>query len=136
MKDSRMKKWAARRSSGCVRICAGSCLVLCTAIIPAFAEVRCGWLENPTPGNLWLKDSKGSWIISAQGSPPAPGADRLPAPATNQFVATQKGGSYGYSCACVDGAFDGASTTVTSVQKGWIQLLAVCRNDHQLPEPP
>jgi hypothetical protein len=34
---------------------------------PVQAEERCGWLENPTPGNFWLKDPHGLWTISAQG---------------------------------------------------------------------
>ena len=30
-------------------------------------ENRCGWLENPTPGNYWLTDKDGDWTISTQG---------------------------------------------------------------------
>ena len=44
----------------------------------ALAEERCGWLENPTPGNWWLRDARGLWIISAQGGPYAEGVESCP----------------------------------------------------------
>ena len=76
-------------------------LALTASLGPAFAEERCGWLENPTPGNWWLKDSQGLWIISAQGGPYAGGVEKLPQPRPDRFVATN--GQYGYSCACLSG---------------------------------
>jgi hypothetical protein len=100
---------------------------------PAAAETRCGWLENPTPGNLWLIDPAGYWIISAQGSPPADGADRVPAPGPDAFVATN--GSYGHFCACVAGAFDPALMTVKRIDRGEVRPLAACRAEHNLKEP-
>ncbi len=100
---------------------------------PALAETRCGWLENPTPGNLWLTDPAGSWIISAQGSAPAEGADRLPEPGSDSFVRTN--GSYGHFCACIVGVFDAPSMTVRRIDKGDVRPLAACRADRKLKEP-
>ncbi len=99
----------------------------------ALAETRCGWLDNPTPGNLWLIDPAGSWIISAQGSAPAEGADRLPEPAPDAFVKTN--GSYGHFCACIVGVFDAPSMTVKRVDRGDVRPLAACRSDPKLKEP-
>jgi hypothetical protein len=27
------------------------------------AETRCGWYDNPTPGNVFFDDADGSWTI-------------------------------------------------------------------------
>jgi hypothetical protein len=43
----------------------------------AAAERRCGWLENPTPANLWLLDREAEWLLSAQGGYEAQGIDNL-----------------------------------------------------------
>lgn len=32
-------------------------------------ETRCGWLENPSPANMWLIDRDDTWAISVQGAP-------------------------------------------------------------------
>jgi hypothetical protein len=100
---------------------------------PAFAEERCGWLENPTPGNWWLKNSLGLWIISAQGGPYADGAEKLPEPTPNRFVATN--GNYGYSCACVSGIFDDHAQLLTRLDATRVLALSVCRDDKTLPNP-
>ncbi|MES2340837.1 MAG: DUF4087 domain-containing protein, partial [Pseudomonadota bacterium] len=26
-------------------------------------ELRCGWLQNPSPGNWWLFDNAGEWTV-------------------------------------------------------------------------
>ena len=121
---------------------AGRCLVKAGVIIglmltaslgPAFAEERCGWLENPTAGNWWLKDSRGLWIIAAQGGPYAEGVEKLPQPRPDRFVATN--GQYGYSCACLSGNFDARAQTMTRVDSARTSPLSVCRNDKALPTP-
>ena len=65
----------AGRGIGKVGLVVG--LVALALLRPALAEERCGWLENPTPGNWWLKDARGLWIISAQGGPYADGVEKL-----------------------------------------------------------
>lgn len=61
-------------------------LVLLLLALPAIAaEQRCGWLDNPTPANLWLRDRDGQWTLSEQGLYEGPGIDNLPcdAPASD-----------------------------------------------------
>jgi Protein of unknown function (DUF4087) len=108
-------------------------LVLIAPVQTALAEERCGWLENPTPGNWWLRDAHGLWIISAQGGPYAEGVEKLPAPAPDRFVATN--GHYGYSCACVSGTFDDHAERMTRVDATRVLPLSVCRIDKALPAP-
>jgi hypothetical protein len=108
-------------------------LTLGASLYPVLADERCGWLENPTPGNLWLKDSHGLWIISAQGGPYAKGIEKLPQPTPDRFVATN--GQYGYSCACLNGTFDAHAQTMTRVDSARTSPLADCRNDKALPVP-
>lgn len=108
-------------------------LALVASLYPALAEERCGWLENPTPGNWWLKDAHGLWIISAQGGPYAEGVEKLLRPAPDRFVATN--GEYGYWCACLTGAFDAQAQTMTRVDSARASALSVCRNDKALPAP-
>lgn len=108
-------------------------LVLIAPVQPALAEERCGWLENPTPGNWWLRDAHGLWIISAQGGPYAEGVEKLPEPAPDRFVATN--GHYGYSCACVSGTFDDHAERMTRVDATRALPLSVCRIDKALPAP-
>ena len=43
--------------------------MMSASLSPVLAEERCGWLENPTPGNWWLKDAHAFWIIATQGGP-------------------------------------------------------------------
>ena len=31
------------------------------------AVQRCGWWDNPSPGNVWLTDRQGQWTIAIQG---------------------------------------------------------------------
>ena len=108
-------------------------LVALAALRPALAEERCGWLENPTPGNWWLKDARGLWIISAQGGPYADGVEKLPEPAPDHFVATD--GHYGYSCVCVSGIFDAHAERMTRIEAARVLPLSVCRGDKALPAP-
>jgi len=61
-------------------------------------ETRCGWLDNPTPGNVTLTDKDGEWVIAVQGGYRAEGADDLP-DFNREWVAIGAG-SYGYGCAC------------------------------------
>jgi Protein of unknown function (DUF4087) len=108
-------------------------LILTASLRPVLAEVRCGWLENPTPGNWWLKDAHGLWMISAQGGPYAKGVEKLPEMAPDRFVATN--GQYGYMCACVSGTFDAHAQTVTRVDSARTSPLSACRDDQALPAP-
>ena len=64
-------------------------------------EIRCGWLNNPTPANVWLIDHDESWNISTQGSASLDDDSMDKVFETmkdqNEFVRTN--GEKGFSCA-------------------------------------
>ena len=59
--------------------CRAAVLLSAPVLSPAIAanarraERRCGWYENPTPGNVTLTDRDGTWIIAMQGGHEAKG---------------------------------------------------------------
>ena len=68
--------------------------LLCGSDLASAAEMRCGWLRNPTPANWWLEDSDGSWTIMTQGGNDEPqGMDMIPDISEHDYVATN--GNYG-----------------------------------------
>jgi hypothetical protein len=99
---------------------------------------RCGWLENPTPGNRWLTDSAGDWTISTQGSDGHRLKDsdweHIPKFLPNQFVERNiAGAGYGYGCACLVLDADKVGN-VTKIYSGKSLPLSQCRNDKKLPK--
>ena len=100
---------------------------------PAGAERRCGWLSNPTPGNWWLTDRQGEWVLGAQGGYQAPGMDAMPDMSTNGWVATN--GSYGYGCACLTVRTDRRTMHVTRLYAATPVPLRQCRADPRLRRP-
>ena len=106
----------------------------CGLTLPASAapERRCGWLENPTPGNWWLTDRDGQWVLSSQGREPVEGMEEIPDMTTRGWVATN--GSYGYGCACLvlDTAPGGRVQRVLAAEP---LALSRCRGDRALPRP-
>ncbi len=98
------------------------------------AENRCGWVENPTPGNYWLTDRAGSWTILTQGSDVEPkGVDLLPDFSAGEFVKTN--GSYGNACACMSVVVDRQEKRITQILSVKQLALSKCRNDRKLPKP-
>jgi hypothetical protein len=93
---------------------------------------RCGWFENPTPGNVTLSDRDGEWEISKQAGHEASG--NLPTFDDEQWVTTNSGG-HGYGCACMSMKADTQSHEVSSFTGAKARPLAVCRRDHSLHEP-
>lgn len=93
------------------------------------AEKRCGWLENPSPANLWLIDSDSEWTISVQGRGFADEAsmEKMPVIDENEFVRTN--GNYGFSCVCLDVKTDKQSSEVLEVYGGEQLLLKKCLED-------
>jgi hypothetical protein len=96
-------------------------------------ERRCGWYENPTPGNVTLTDRDGSWLIAMQGSYEAKGD--WPEFSNAQWVETNSG-HHGYGCACLTVRTDASSHTVLSISHATPRPLAACRRDKSLHEPP
>jgi hypothetical protein len=98
-----------------------------------FTERRCGWLSNPTPGNWWLFDGHGEWILATQGGEQAPGFDDLPDMSRAGWVETN--GHYGYGCACMTISHDPATHRVTGIAAPKPKPLKQCRADRGLPRP-
>jgi hypothetical protein len=101
-------------------------------------EVRCGWIENPTPGNLWLIDKDATWTITSQGQaegPDADGIDNIPQGDPKQFVDTSRGAGHGYSCGCLTVETNAKDQRITKVVSGKNLPLAKCKADKTLPKP-
>lgn len=95
-------------------------------------ETRCGWLSNPSPGNVSLQDRDGEWLISQQGSYEAQGdwPDFPPA----KWVSSGNG-SYGYGCACLKVRSDHAQRRILEIASATIKPLSACRRDKRLKAP-
>ncbi|SMG02788.1 DUF4087 domain-containing protein [Burkholderia singularis] len=127
-RDTRIRQRALRAVLTLAAIAAGLGLPHTGA-----AEIRCGWLENPTPGNWWLTDRHGSWTLSVMGGPEAEGMDRLPDIAGDQYVQTN--GHHGYGCACLTVVSHKRTQRIVKVLKARQLPLSACRRDERLNEP-
>lgn len=67
---------------------------------------RCGWFDNPSPGNVWLIDRDGEW--------------------------THTNMNYGYGCACLDVRVDRETFEVLAVKSATALPLSCCRRDPAL----
>ncbi len=113
------------RTIAALLMLAASCLAA-----PA-AEMRCGWLENPTPGNWWLTDRDGSWTLATQGDDYRDEVmDKVPPFDEAQYVATN--GNYGYGCACLSVDVDKVETRIVRVHSGKTIPLTKCEADKTL----
>ncbi|MEN9893084.1 MAG: hypothetical protein RLY78_3379 [Pseudomonadota bacterium] len=99
-----------------------------TAASPA---LRCGWFVNPTPGNAWLIDRDGEWVIGLQGGHQADGD--WPIFSAARWV--RDNGHYGHGCACLRMTADPHTRQVLRIDEAASRPLAVCRRDRRLPRP-
>jgi hypothetical protein len=99
---------------------------------PATAR-RCGWLHNPTPGNWWLIDRDGEWVLSTQGSEPVAGMDDMPDMSTAGWAETN--GHYGHGCACITITVEPATRRVRRIAAAQPKPLKQCVADKALPKP-
>jgi hypothetical protein len=91
------------------------------------ASLRCGWLDNPTPGNASLYDKDGEWTIAVQGGHQAKG-DWPPEFKPGQWI--KRGpGSYGYGCVCLTVEVDAEEKNILDIVSGKARPLSACRND-------
>lgn len=95
-------------------------------------ELRCGWYANPTPGNHWLNDADGEWIIGVQGGHQAEG-ESFPEFRDDQWVKVN--GSYGYGCGCIRARVDRKTGYVLEIREAFAKPLSACENDPKLREP-
>lgn len=98
------------------------------------AETRCGWIENPTPGNYWIIDNAGLWVISTQGGQQATGDLAYPTDYANDYVASN--GNYGYFCGCINATTDSRTNPhrVLTIHSASALPLAKCLNDKSLDQ--
>ena len=94
---------------------------------------RCGWLHNPTPGNWWLFDGRGEWILGSQGGHQAQGLDDIPDMTRFGWVATNV--HYGYGCACMQVTAVPGELMVERISDVEPLPLKRCRDDKALPRP-
>jgi hypothetical protein len=111
-------------------------LPLCLAFTAAEAapENRCGWVVNPTPGNWWLTDRDGDWILATQGSDrEALGMENIGDISAGDYKAVN--GNYGYACGCmkVETEVSGGQRHITAVYSFKQGKLAQCAKDKALP---
>lgn len=124
-----------------MKIASGLLCALLALAVPSAAgngaapdtELRCGWFDNPTPGNATLLDRDGEWTLAIQGGHQAKGPWPPQFPEA-QWVRTGAGSS-GYGCACLRVRVDRARKTVIEVASSTARPLTVCRTDRALKEP-
>jgi hypothetical protein len=97
---------------------------------PPDSEQRCGWFDNPSPGNASLYDKDGEWTIAVQGGHQARG-DWPPEYRQEQWRHTGTG-SYGYGCACLIVRVDADEKNVLEIFSSKARPLSVCRRDRAL----
>lgn len=107
-------------------------LGMLSALTAIAEETRCGWLENPSPANMWLIDRDGSWDISVQGTPNIldDKSMELLYQATaneNEFVRTNQ--NYGFSCACLTVDLDKEKNLIIAIYKSKQLPLKKCLED-------
>lgn len=109
-------------------------LLLSIATASSAAENLCGWVQNPTPGNWWLTDKDGDWIMTAQGQDFEPeGMDLIGDISEHDYVASN--GNYGYACGCIKADVDLKSSRITTIHAFRQLPLSKCENDSNLPKP-
>ena len=106
-----------------------SILLLAVPLSVMSAEKRCGWLENPTPANLWLIDSESEWTLSIQGRGfiNEDSIENMPTIDQNEFVRTN--GYYGFSCVCLNVKTDKKNSEILEVYSSEQLLLKQCLED-------
>ena len=107
--------------------------ILAVASATALAENRCGWIENPTPGNYFLTDRDASWTIMTQGGPSAEGSDLIGDLSSGDYVMTN--GYYGYGCACAEVETEESERRITVLHSFRQIPLSRCENDNNLGAP-
>jgi Protein of unknown function (DUF4087) len=93
-------------------------------------ETRCGWFDNPTPGNFSLYDRDSEWVIGVQGGYQVEGDWEPPKFSSAQWVNTNV--HYGYGCACLDVQVDRKASEILAIRNSHAKTLNACRQDPSL----
>ncbi|MCI2261884.1 DUF4087 domain-containing protein [Xanthomonas indica] len=122
---------------GAALVAALSVCAVAQAAPPAATATRCGWFDNPSPGNATLVDRDGEWTVGQQGGHQADGT--WPTFPHARWVATGTG-SAGYGCACLEVRSQDDTREVITIVSATVQPLKTCRQDKALrgkePENP
>jgi len=105
-------------------------IMLCISPISFAKETRCGWLDNPTPSNLWLIDKDGEWNISKQGGHEALGLDKIKDFSEKQYIRTN--GSYGRGCSCLVVDVDTKNKTISKIYSAKNIDISRCQSDKKI----
>jgi hypothetical protein len=95
-------------------------------------HLRCGWFDNPSPGNATLADRDGEWTVAMQGMFSAKG--KWPSFKAPNWVRTGNG-SAGYGCACLRVLEDTGQQRIVRIFSSQVKPLSACRRDNKLKEP-
>lgn len=93
------------------------------------AEKRCGWLENPTPANLWLIDNDSEWTLSVQGRGFINEKSMANMPFIDQKEFVRTNGNYGFSCVCLNVKTNKEKSEILEIYGGEQLLLKKCLED-------
>ncbi len=109
-----------------------ACLSLLFSMTATADETRCGWLENPSPANMWLIDRDGVWNILVQGVPSK--LDDKSVELAYQAIANEKefvrsNLNYGFSCACLTAELDREKKQFKAIYKARQLSLKQCLED-------
>ena len=104
----------------------------CGTAAAAKRQTRCGWFDNPTPGNAWLHDRDGTWAIAIQGGYEAQGD--WPEFKDSQWVPAN--GPHGHGCACLQAVVEAKTGRIVRILSANARPLSACRQDRALEEPP
>ena len=114
----------------CVCIVMAAPASVVTTEAGAGLETRCGWLDNPTPGNMWLHDRDGEWTIGEQGGYQIEEDWPWPVFKPDEWVKTN--GNYGYGCVCMSAKVDYKTHQILQIKSARSRPLAACRQDPAL----
>jgi hypothetical protein len=95
-------------------------------------HLRCGWFDNPSPGNATLTDRDGEWTVAMQGMFSAKG--KWPSFKAPNWVRTGNG-SAGYGCACLRVNENTDQQRIVQIVSSQVKPLSACRRDKKLKEP-
>ncbi|QWP79512.1 DUF4087 domain-containing protein [Lysobacter sp. K5869] len=101
---------------------------------PAAVENRCGWFLNPSPGNAWLIDRDGEWIVAIQSGHQADGDWPPPRSSEKEWVPAGGEGDprgYGHGCVCMK-VVTAPGHRIARILSGQGKPLAQCRRDRAL----
>jgi len=100
----------------------------------SFGVSSCGWLENPSPANIWYTDISGQWMIAQQGkaglSDDQMNQLYLAMSNKDEFVKTNN--NYGFSCVCLKMDVDSNAQRVSKVYQAKQVLLKQCLENNSI----